>query len=65
MLLDRPDRDDDSHFSLLLPVWCGAAEGCRNLDIALLRGGIAQMARAMALQAIGLGFESPYLQIVG
>ena len=25
-------------------------------------GGIAQMARAMALQAIGLGFESPYLQ---
>ena len=25
-------------------------------------GGIAQLARAMALQAIGLGFESPYLQ---
>ena len=25
-------------------------------------GGIAQVARAMALQAIGLGFESPYLQ---
>jgi hypothetical protein len=26
-----------------------------------LRGGIAQLARAMALQAIGLGFKSPYL----
>ena len=25
-------------------------------------GGIAQLARAMALQAIGLGFKSPYLQ---
>ena len=25
-------------------------------------GGIAQLARAVALQAIGLGFESPYLQ---
>ena len=28
-----------------------------------IAGGIAQVARAMALQAIGLGFESPYLQI--
>ena len=26
-------------------------------------GGIAQLARAVALQAIGQGFESPYLQI--
>ena len=26
------------------------------------RGGIAQLARAVALQAIGLGFKSPYLQ---
>jgi hypothetical protein len=26
-------------------------------------GGIAQLARAVALQAIGLGFESPYLHI--
>ena len=25
-------------------------------------GGIAQLARALALQARGLGFESPYLQ---
>ena len=25
-------------------------------------GGIAQLARAVALQAIGQGFESPYLQ---
>ena len=30
----------------------------------MLRGGIAQLARAMALQAIGLGFESPYLQVL-
>ena len=27
-----------------------------------LLGGIAQLARAVALQAIGLGFKSPYLQ---
>ena len=27
-------------------------------------GGIAQLARAMALQAIGQGFESPYLHVV-
>jgi hypothetical protein len=34
------------------------ADGARP-DV--LGGGIAQLARAMALQAIGLGFESPYL----
>lgn len=27
-----------------------------------LNGGIAQLARAVALQAIGQGFKSPYLQ---
>ena len=30
----------------------------------LVLGGIAQLARAPALQAGGLGFESPYLQKV-
>ena len=29
----------------------------------VLGGGIAQLARAMALQAVGLGFESPYLHL--
>ena len=28
-----------------------------------ISGGIAQLARAVALQAIGLGFKSPYLQL--
>ena len=55
--------------SLVLPSWRGAA---RMSPVVTTRtpgrysdGGIAQMARAMALQAIGLGFESPYLQDTG
>ena len=34
----------------------------RSARVCRFAGGIAQVARAMALQAIGLGFESPYLQ---
>ncbi len=36
---------------------------CRDSPIST-HGGIAQLARAPALQAGGLGFESPYLQTV-